>query len=45
MSEGGCKMIFADKLTQLRKKSGWSQEDLANQMGVSRQSVAGHKNI
>ena len=33
-------MIFADKLTQLRKKSGWSQEDLANQMGVSRQSVS-----
>lgn len=33
-------MIFADKLTQLRKKAGWSQEELANQMGVTRQSVS-----
>ncbi len=33
-------MIFADKLIQLRKKSGWSQEELANQMNVTRQSVS-----
>lgn len=33
-------MIFADKLIQLRKKAGWSQEDLAEQMNVSRQSVS-----
>lgn len=33
-------MIFADKLIQLRKKSGWSQEYLAEQMNVSRQSVS-----
>ena len=33
-------MIFADKLIQLRKKSGWSQEELAQQMNVSRQSVS-----
>lgn len=33
-------MIFADKLIQLRKKSGWSQEELAEQMDVSRQSVS-----
>ncbi len=33
-------MIFADKLIQLRKKSGWSQEELAEQMQVSRQSVS-----
>ena len=33
-------MIFADKLIQLRKKNGWSQEELANLMNVSRQSVS-----
>ena len=33
-------MIFADKLINLRKKSGWSQEDLAYKMDVSRQSVS-----
>ena len=25
-------MIFANKLIQLRKKNGWSQEELAEQM-------------
>ena len=33
-------MIFADELIQLRKKSGWSQEELASQMNVSRQSIS-----
>lgn len=33
-------MIFADKLIALRKKSGWTQEELAEQMNVSRQSVS-----
>lgn len=33
-------MIFADKLIQLRKQSGWSQEELAEQMRVTRQSVS-----
>ena len=33
-------MIFADKLIRLRKKAGWSQEELAEQMNVSRQSVS-----
>lgn len=33
-------MIFADKLIMLRKKNGMSQEDLANEIGVSRQSVS-----
>lgn len=33
-------MIFADKLIQLRKKAGWSQEELAEQMHVTRQSVS-----
>ena len=33
-------MIFADKLILLRKKAGWSQEELAYQMDVTRQSVS-----
>lgn len=33
-------MILADKIIELRKKSGWSQEELAEKMGVSRQSVS-----
>lgn len=33
-------MIFADKLVQLRKKAGWSQEELAEQMNVTRQSIS-----
>jgi len=33
-------MILADKIMTLRKKCGWSQEDLADQLGISRQSVS-----
>lgn len=33
-------MIFADKLIELRKKNGMSQEELAEKMNVSRQSVS-----
>ena len=33
-------MIMADKIIELRKKSGWSQEELAEKLGVSRQSVS-----
>ena len=33
-------MILADKIMTLRKKNGWSQEELASQLGVSRQSVS-----
>lgn len=32
-------MILADKITKLRKKNGWSQEELADKMNVSRQAV------
>lgn len=33
-------MILADKIIKLRKQFGWSQEDLAEKTGVSRQSVS-----
>ena len=33
-------MILADKISDLRKKNGWSQEELAERLGVSRQSVS-----
>ena len=33
-------MILADKIIDLRKKNGWSQEELAEQLSVSRQSVS-----
>lgn len=33
-------MILADKIIKLRKQNGWSQEELASQLGVSRQSVS-----
>lgn len=33
-------MILADKIILLRKKCGWSQEQLAEQLGISRQSVS-----
>ncbi|MCD1146553.1 helix-turn-helix domain-containing protein [Peptoniphilus sp. KCTC 25270] len=33
-------MILADKIIEERKKNGWSQEELAERMGVSRQAVS-----
>lgn len=33
-------MILADKIMEERKKNGWSQEELANKLGVSRQAVS-----
>ena len=34
------KMILADKVIMLRKRNGWSQEDLAERLNISRQSVS-----
>ena len=33
-------MILADKIIELRKKSGWSQEELAEKLNVTRQSIS-----
>ena len=33
-------MILADKIIAVRKKAGWSQEELAERLGISRQSVS-----
>ena len=40
ISERGDYMKFGDKLIELRKKNGYSQEELAEKLGVSRQSVS-----
>lgn len=36
----GAIMDFSEKITMLRKQKGWSQEELAMQMDISRQSVS-----
>ena len=33
-------MILADKIMEERKRNGWSQEELAEKLGVSRQAVS-----
>lgn len=33
-------MDFAEKIIMLRKQKGWSQEELATQLDISRQSVS-----
>ncbi|MDO5044194.1 MAG: helix-turn-helix domain-containing protein [Coriobacteriia bacterium] len=33
-------MILADKIIEHRKKNNWSQEELANKLGVSRQAIS-----
>ena len=33
-------MILADKIIALRKKAGWSQEELAHQLSISRQALS-----
>ena len=33
-------MILADKIIELRKQNNWSQEELAEKLGVSRQAIS-----
>ena len=33
-------MTLGEKIVYLRKQQGWSQEDLAEQLGISRQSIS-----
>ena len=33
-------MIFKEKLLELRKQKGWSQEELGNNLDVSRQTIS-----
>lgn len=33
-------MLLAEKIMMLRKRNGWSQEELAEQLDISRQSVS-----
>ncbi|GMA59693.1 helix-turn-helix transcriptional regulator [Alicyclobacillus fastidiosus] len=36
-------MSFADRLKKLRESRGWTQEDLADKLGVSRATIAGYE--
>lgn len=38
--KGEKRMILADKIMELRKKNGWSQEEFAEKLNVSRQAVS-----
>lgn len=33
-------MMLSEKIAALRRKRGWSQEELAEKLGISRQSVS-----
>ena len=37
-------MILADKIIRLRRKNGWSQEELAEKSGVSRGTISALEN-
>ena len=39
-NKGDESMVFSEKLLQLRRQKGWSQEELAEQLQVSRQAVS-----
>ena len=37
-------MILADKIIRLRKQNGWSQEELAEKLGLKKSAVAKYEN-
>ena len=41
---GGRTMILADKIIEERKKNGWTQEDLAQKLGVSASTIIKYSN-
>lgn len=44
MSKGDDKMKLYERIQMLRKKAGWSQEKLAEKLGVSRQTISKWEN-
>ena len=43
-NQGGAIMKLADKLIELRKQKGWSQEEFAEKLDVSRQAISRWEN-
>ena len=43
LGKGEHTMNFGEKLKDLRTQKGWSQEDLAKQMGVTRRTIGGYE--
>lgn len=41
MTEIGAKKLFGDRVRQLRKKRGWSQEEFAQHVGLDRSYMGG----
>ncbi len=41
MDEPDVKLLFGDRVRQLRKSRGWSQEDFAHRVGLDRSYMGG----
>lgn len=44
-AEGGLKMSFGDRLREARKSKGMSQQELADELGISINSVANYERV